>query len=83
MNNSNYKLPLFVSLAIITPFANASEQGFWIAGETNTYSSITPISQLLNELQGHPVVSGTYAYSHSQIELGERRDNLSILEPLQ
>lgn len=38
--------------------------------ESDTYSDAAPIEQMLNDLEGAPVRSGDFAYTHNQLELG-------------
>jgi len=72
-------LALSACVILDSAYARAGQQGFWISANTDTYSSIMPIAQLLDDLQGSKLDKGTYAYSHSQIEIGERRENLELV----
>ncbi|CAA0102561.1 Uncharacterised protein [Zhongshania aliphaticivorans] len=43
-----------------------------------SYSQAAPIEQMIHDLEGAPLKSGSYAFTHNQFEIGFREDNVEF-----
>ncbi len=64
---------LFLVLAPCAAHADSEPRYLYTALASDSYSEIAPIKQLLDDLEGPRFDRGDLAFSHSWLELGERR----------
>lgn len=78
-----YVFPFLTSL-LVSPFTCVlaadfiDDVGIYSVLESDTYSDAAPIEQMLNDLEGEPVRSGDFAYTHNQLEVGTTLKDWSV-----
>lgn len=58
--------------------ANASSRLLFTQFESESFSEIAPIEQIIHDLEGDPVNPGHFAFTHNQIEVGQQQGNIEL-----
>jgi hypothetical protein len=72
------RLKILFFITVLSPFyshaqANSSLQ---LSLDSQSFSSIAPIHQLLDDMEGSPVHKGKFAFTHNQLEASFSQDNI-------
>ncbi|MDF1692709.1 MAG: hypothetical protein P1U47_10065 [Zhongshania sp.] len=68
---------IFSSYALIS-FAATQDTEYYSDIESLSYSQAAPIEQMIHDLDGAPLKSGKYAFTHNQAEIGLRKNNFEF-----
>ena len=68
---------LFCSYSL-SSFADAANPEYYSHFDSSSYSQAAPIEQMIHDLDGAPLDSGKFAYTHNQFEIGRRKNNIEL-----
>jgi hypothetical protein len=75
---SRRALPWSIFLLSLPAQYCIADKGVQLSIDSESYSAIGPIRQLLDDLEGRPLAAGNFAFTHNQVELSYRSGNYEL-----